>query len=137
MRIKFIFGWIVALAFSFLAYSTGYHFGSQLGGADGSWLALLLGFLSMGFSVETMKVLFGKQLSWNLLGMRDKIVFTFSMILIYVFFLFPIMEGDHSIIRGLFPLIGLLLSLANVLLFASEEGKKILLSFKVGRKSKD
>jgi hypothetical protein len=137
MSVKFIFGWIVALSFSFVVGSMGFHFGTQLGGIDGSWLALLLSFLSMGFSIEALKVLLGKQLFWKHLAVRDKTVFIFSMILLYVFFLFPIKEGSNSIIRGVSLLIGLLLSWATVLLFASEKGKKTLLSFKVDKKSKD
>ena len=137
MNIKIIFGWIVAYGFSFVVGWTGYHLGSQLGGVDGSWLALLLGFLSMGFFIEVMKVRLGKQLFWNLLGVRDKIVFTISMILLFGFFLYPRKEGGNSIIEGVSPIIGLLLSWVTVFLFASKEGRKILLPFMADIKPED
>jgi hypothetical protein len=129
MKNKSFLGWLIIMAMSLLFGWLGYKLGSQFG-QDGTWLALLLAFLSMGFFVEASRDLIGERALWNSLSTRDKLVFTVSVITLSVFCLYPIKEGQNTLFRGISFLLGGLVAWIIISVFATEKGKERLLPFR-------
>jgi len=129
MNKKLVIGWVVALTVSTLISLSGYYIGSLLGGVDGLWMAILLGYLSMSYFIEALKTLKGKKPFWSYLSKRDKIALTFSMIIFFIFLIYPVKEGKDSEILGISFLAGITLAGIIFSTFATEDGKERIFFF--------
>ncbi len=130
MKTKLLFGWMIAFSVSYLIGFVSYHIGLRLGEENGTWMAMLCGYLSMGFFIEALKTLKGEKTFWSYLIRRDKVIFTVSLIVFFVFLAYPIRKGEDSIIICIFFIVGLLISIFIIYFLASRDGRERILFIK-------